>query len=64
MTMNFSKMDIKDLKKARGILENPGLAAKITYAVGRPLEKGFAYLPSGWNEKIVKDPVKALYLSL
>lgn len=50
--MTFEKTDIDDLKQAKILLENPGVAAKITHLIGRPIEKGFARLPAGWNEKI------------
>ena len=50
--MNFSSADLDDLKKAKGILENPGLAAKITNIIGKPIEKGFDLLPEKWSSNI------------
>ena len=50
--MEFQKNDLNDLKKAKKILENPGLAAKITDLIGTPIEKGFKLLPDNWNTKI------------
>jgi len=50
--MTFEKKDLSDLKKAKALLENPGLAAKITNLLGRPIEKGFTYLPANWKVKI------------
>ena len=44
--------DLEDLKAAKLILENPGLAVKISNFIGKPIEKGFDYLPQEWNEKI------------
>jgi len=44
--------DLNDLKTARALLENPGLAAKITGMLGMPIEKGFSLLPEGWHRKI------------
>jgi hypothetical protein len=45
-------IDLDDLKKAKQLLENPGLAAKITHLMGTPIDKGFALLPESWREKI------------
>jgi len=45
-------IDLDDLKKAKLLLENPGLAAKITHLMGTPIDKGFALLPKSWREKI------------
>lgn len=42
----------QELKKAVLILENPGIAAKITNYIGKPIEKGLELLPENWNEKI------------
>jgi len=50
--MEFQKFDLNDLKKAKKILENPGIAAKITNLIGTPIEKGFELLPDNWNIKI------------
>ncbi len=50
--MTFQPKDLDDLKKAKRLLENPGLAAKITNFLGTPIEKGFAMLPENWSVKI------------
>ncbi|MCP4550515.1 MAG: EcsC family protein [Bacteroidetes bacterium] len=50
--MEFQQKDLKDLKKARLLLENPGIAAKLTNYIGIPIEKGFELLPANWNTKI------------
>lgn len=50
--MTLQKQDLDDLKKAKALLENPGLAAKITNILGTPIEKGFSLLPENWNLKI------------
>jgi hypothetical protein len=43
---------LSDLKRAKQLLENPGVAAKITNLIGTPIEKGFALLPENWSAKI------------
>ncbi|WP_339133623.1 MAG: EcsC family protein [Candidatus Electrothrix sp. GW3-4] len=50
--MNLEPTDFEALKRARNLLENPGLAAKITNLLGRPIEKGFDLLPEKWNAKV------------
>jgi EcsC protein family len=50
--MTFQQTDLNDLKKAKMLLENPGIAAKITNLLGVPIEKGFELLPDNWNKKI------------
>jgi len=42
----------KELQSAKNLLENPGIAIKITNFIGMPIEKGFEKLPKKWNEKI------------
>jgi hypothetical protein len=55
--MALSSSDIKDLKSARTLLEDPGLAVKISHVLGTPIEKGFAMLPEKW-ETVVNDAAR------
>jgi hypothetical protein len=41
-----------ELAEAKRLLENPGLAVKITNFVGKPIEKGFELLPDNWGQRI------------
>lgn len=50
--MEITREDLEDLKYARHMLENPGLAAKITGVVGIPVEKAFGFLPAKWSETV------------
>ena len=50
--MELDQDDLRDLKKAKALLENPGVAAKITNLIGTPIEKCFKYLPDNWSAKI------------
>ncbi len=50
--MAFSESDLKDLERARQLLENPSLSARITNLLGAPIERGFAMLPAEWADKI------------
>ncbi len=58
--MTFQQTDLNDLKKARRLLENPGIAAKITNLLGTPIEKGFKLLPANWNAKVGEVTREAL----
>jgi hypothetical protein len=60
MAMPFHKTDLNDLKKAKTLLENPGIAAKITNLLGTPIEKGFELLPDNWNVKVGELTQEAL----
>ena len=48
----LTEADRKELILARHILENPGIAARITNFIGMPIEKGFDMLPKNWSDKI------------
>ncbi len=52
MTMPISKQDLAELGAAKELLENPGLAVKLTDVLGAPIEKGFALLPEKWSEAV------------
>jgi len=54
MIIDIPEIDMEELRKAKRLLENPGLAARITNFIGMPIEKGFEMLPKNWNEKVVK----------
>jgi hypothetical protein len=52
MTSSFPKQDRKELQVAKTLLENPGIASKITSFIGTPIEKGLGLLPENWNKSI------------
>jgi hypothetical protein len=58
--MDFTELDKKQLQVAKNLLENPGLAARITNLFGEPIEKGFELLPDKWNQNISKIAQTAL----
>jgi hypothetical protein len=59
--MKLLKEHYKELLEVKLLLENPGLAAKLTNYVGSPIDKLFKNLPSKWNEKVSKATEKALF---
>ena len=50
--MQLTPEHIEQLRGAKQLLENPGLAARITNAIGIPIEKGIALLPARWSEAV------------
>jgi hypothetical protein len=50
--MQLTELEKRELQVAKSLLENPGLAARITNIVGTPIEKGFELLPDNWNQNI------------
>ena len=62
--MSVEKEDLEILRTAKKILENPSMAAKITNAIGKPVEIGMELLPEKWNEVVGDATKKALLYSL
>jgi EcsC protein family len=52
MNTKLSESDRKELQLAKKLLENPGIAIKITNIIGIPIEKGIEKLPKKWSDKI------------
>ncbi|WP_196885157.1 EcsC family protein [Aureivirga sp. CE67] len=52
--------DLNELTKAKQLLENPGLAAKITNFIGKPIESGLDSLPKKWQGKLSNITVDSL----
>ncbi len=66
--MALSYSETSDLRIAKALLENPGIAAKFSNFVGTPIEKGFKKLPESWsttvNDVAKKSIVTALEIAL
>lgn len=58
--MIIDQADLNDLIKAKMLLENPSIAAKITNLLGTPIEKGFELLPDDWKKKVGETTQTAL----
>lgn len=43
---------LEQLSRAKSLLERPSLAARLTDALGAPIEKGFKLLPERWSDTI------------
>jgi hypothetical protein len=64
MTVSLTDEDRAELQVAKNLLENPGLAVKITSVIGTPIEKGLALLPKDWHERIGEITQSALLKSV
>ena len=62
--MTLSKTDLDDLRRAKNILEHPGLAAKLSSLAGAPIEKGMKMLPKRWQQGVHSATEKALMKAL
>jgi hypothetical protein len=62
--MALARDDLADLKRAKALLENPGLAAKLSSMLGSPVEKGVKMLPSSWQRNVHKATEAALMKAL
>lgn len=56
--------DLATLTEAKRLLENPGLPAKLSNLVGKPIEKGFDLLPVRWREQVATTTHDALNVAL
>ena len=61
-TLDASHLD--ELRQAKLLLENPSLAARISSAIGSPIEKGIDLLPDGARETILDATKKSLDAAL
>lgn len=52
MSASIPEKDRKELQVAKNLLENPGVAAKVTNFIGTPVEKGIRLLPDDWKKNI------------
>ena len=62
--MALSTSEISELREAKTLLENPGLAAKISNFVGTPIEKGFKMLPESWSAVVTDATRKSIEKAL
>jgi hypothetical protein len=62
--MTLSKSELSELKRAKVLLENPGLAARLSAMLGSPLEKGMAMLPTRFQTTVHKASEAAMMKAL
>ncbi|HSR67527.1 MAG TPA: EcsC family protein [Acidobacteriota bacterium] len=52
--MTLSPQDLEELRTARQLLEEVSIAARLTSALGAPIERGFKLLPEKWTGRVHK----------
>jgi len=62
--VKLSYEDLEALRYAKALLENPGLAAKITGLIGMPIEKALTLLPGKWAQVVNEATRKSLETAL
>lgn len=62
--MEITGKDLNDLQYAKSLIENPGLAAKLTHLIGTPIEKSFDLLPARWSNAVQEVTMAALNKAL
>ena len=62
--MALSYSETSDLRVAKALLENPGIAAKFSNFVGTPIEKGFKKLPESWSATVNDVAKKSIETAL
>jgi len=60
----LDKQDLADLRRAKALLENPGLAVKFSSVLGSPVEAGMKVLPKKWQKTIHTATEAALMKAL
>lgn len=64
MTSALDAVHLDELAHAKRLLENPSLAARMSSAIGSPIEKGIDLLPDGARETILDATKKSLDAAL
>src|SRR3954447_7584904 len=62
--MELSPEDRAELRRAKLILENPGMAAKLSSTLGSPVEKGMKMLPARVQKAVHEATRSALMKAL
>ena len=60
----IANRDWSDLHRAVQLLENPGLAARLTSLIGAPVEEGLKLLPREWHERLAATTESVVSRSL
>lgn len=64
MNETFTPGELRDLRRAKSLLENRSFAIKLSDLFGMPINAGFALLPKKWSGKINRAANAALFKAL
>lgn len=62
--MSLTKTELAELKRAKSLLENPGLAARMSAMLGSPIDKGMKMLPARFQKTIHEASEAAMLKAL
>ena len=62
--MPLSKTELAELKRAKALLENPGLAARASALLGAPIDKGVKMLPRRFQKVVREVSESAMMMAL
>ena len=62
--MSLTKAELAELKRAKSLLENPGLAARMSAMLGSPIDKGMKMLPARFQKTIHEASEAAMLKAL
>lgn len=62
--MQILKDDLNDLRYAKNLLENPGIATKVSNLLGKSIERGFEFLPEKSYDVVLKITRESLQKAL
>lgn len=60
----ITRTDYQALSEAKRLLERPGLTSRISEVLGKPIERGFEFLPEDWRAKVTEATRAALMKGL
>ena len=61
--MSLSKTELAELKRAKALLENPSLAARMSALLGSPIDKAMKMLPARF-QKTVHEGIRILCMGI
>ncbi len=64
MNEPFTPEELRDLGRAKSLLENRSFAIKLSDLFGAPIDAGFALLPKNWSGKVNRAAQAALFKAL
>src|SRR5208337_4580658 len=64
MNASFTPDELRDLRRAKSLLENQSFAIKVSNLIGLPIDAGFALLPKSLSRKVNRAANIALLKAL